>query len=182
MGNVIQAPSHVSMKPGCRCATCLPVVVEITAMYGREGGMRNRTEPRVSTWSRTIARFSAGSSKFARAEARRSNRSSPSRGAAMSSGVMRTLSVRLQVRTARPAAEERPEPASLGRPRPAAPGDHHLDRTDLPPPTTPTRPRQAHPDRVRDDLQHDRTRGLRTTHRECQPDRQQSQPAKSRDR
>jgi hypothetical protein len=53
----------------------------------------------------------------------------------------------------RTATEQRPQPAeqtwticvARGTPR----RDHHLDRADLPPPSTAARPRQAHPGRVR---------------------------------
>jgi hypothetical protein len=50
-------------------------------------------------------------------------------------------------------------PPALARPRPAAPGDHHLDRADLPPAPTATRPRTNDAHRVRDN-QPGRTRGL----------------------
>jgi transposase InsO family protein len=46
------------------------------------------------------------------------------------------------------AAKERPGPPTLDDQRRTAAGDHHLDRTHLPPPTPATTPRQAHPDRV----------------------------------
>ena len=46
------------------------------------------------------------------------------------------------------AAEERPRPATLGHPRRAPAHDHHLDRTDLPPPAPPTRSRSTHTHRV----------------------------------
>src|SRR5690606_18014581 len=48
----------------------------------------------------------------------------------------------------RPATEQRPRPATLGHPRRTPPSDHHLDRTDLPPPTPPTTPRPTHTGRV----------------------------------
>lgn len=49
-----------------------------------------------------------------------------------------------------PAIEERPGPAGLGHPRGPAHRDGHLDQTDLPPPSTPSRPRTFDPNRVRD--------------------------------
>ncbi len=49
----------------------------------------------------------------------------------------------------RPAAKERARPTALAH-ETAAPIRHrHLDRTDLPPPASPTSSRQAHPNRVR---------------------------------
>jgi len=59
------------------------------------------------------------------------------------------------------AAKERSGSTSLGNPRPATDRDHHLDRTDLPPPTAPRPSRQTHPYRVRDP-QPGRSRGLTT--------------------
>ncbi len=58
-----------------------------------------------------------------------------------------------------PAAEERPQPPTLEHPRRAPPGDHHLDRDDLPPPTPPRRPRPTH---TRSSSRHSnsRSRGL----------------------
>jgi putative transposase len=47
-----------------------------------------------------------------------------------------------------PAAGQRAQPATLGHPRPAAPGHRVLDRAHLPPPAPPAGPRQAHPCRV----------------------------------
>src|SRR3954447_16885620 len=63
----------------------------------------------------------------------------------------------------RPAAKERLEPATLGHPRRTAAGDRHLDRAHLPPPTTATTPRPAHPHRVRTAPRPARNRGLITT-------------------
>ena len=54
----------------------------------------------------------------------------------------------------RPAAEERPRPPSLGHPRAAPDRDRHLDRTDLPPPPTPSRPRPVDPHRIRSNHDH----------------------------
>ena len=48
----------------------------------------------------------------------------------------------------RPATEQRPRPATLGHTPAAAPGDRHLDRTHLPPPTPPTTTRPTHTGRV----------------------------------
>jgi len=47
-----------------------------------------------------------------------------------------------------PAAEERPRHPTLGNPRGTTPGDRGLDRNQLQPPTSTTRPRQTHPSRV----------------------------------
>ncbi|CAA9403602.1 MAG: Transposase, partial [uncultured Propionibacteriaceae bacterium] len=61
----------------------------------------------------------------------------------------------------RAAAEERPQPAPLEQPPTAPDRDHHLDRTHLPPPTTPDPPRPLDPHRVRDnDEQTPGPRGL----------------------
>lgn len=49
----------------------------------------------------------------------------------------------------RAAGAHRPRPTALGVPRRVAPGDHHLDRADLPPPTPVTRTEQAHPRQIR---------------------------------
>ena len=43
------------------------------------------------------------------------------------------------------AAEERPQPAQLGHPRPVASRDRALDRSPLPPPPTPTPTRKVDP-------------------------------------
>ena len=51
----------------------------------------------------------------------------------------------------RPPAAQRLGPAPLGHPRRTPQRDRHLDRTHLPPPPTPSRPRTPHPDRIRDD-------------------------------
>jgi putative transposase len=57
------------------------------------------------------------------------------------------------------AAEERPGPPALVHPRAVAPGDHHLDRKDLPPPTPATTTRPPHAYQIRDNQQ-GRTRSL----------------------
>jgi hypothetical protein len=57
-------------------------------------------------------------------------------------------------RASSPAAEERPRPPSLGHSRRAADRDRHLDRTDLPPPPPPDRPRAVDPDRIRSHHDH----------------------------
>ena len=46
------------------------------------------------------------------------------------------------------AAEERPGPQKVAHPRRAPAGDHHLDRTHLPPPPSSTRTRSTHTHRV----------------------------------
>jgi putative transposase len=46
------------------------------------------------------------------------------------------------------AAEERPEPSTVGHARTTTPGDRDLDRTDLPPAPSATGPRPAYPGRV----------------------------------
>ncbi len=53
-----------------------------------------------------------------------------------------------------PAAEERSGPPPLGHPRGAEDRDRHLDRTDLPPSPTPSRPRPVDPDRIRSNYDH----------------------------
>ena len=59
----------------------------------------------------------------------------------------------------RPAAKERPGPPALAKPRPVAPGDHYLDRADLPPKAPATSAWKTHTHRIRDN-QPGRTRSL----------------------
>lgn len=60
----------------------------------------------------------------------------------------------------RPSATQRPRPATLVHSGRTAPGDHDLDRADLPPTPAATRTRHAHPDRVRTAPHTSRNRGL----------------------
>lgn len=59
----------------------------------------------------------------------------------------------------RAAAEERPQPPTLGDPRAAPHRDRVLDRADLPPPPTPRTPRPIDPHRVRTHHEQDRRSG-----------------------
>jgi hypothetical protein len=61
------------------------------------------------------------------------------------------------------APEERPQPPDLDHPRGAPPGDHHLDRTHLPPAPAATRPWQADPGRVRSHHRRDSPRASSMT-------------------
>ena len=64
-----------------------------------------------------------------------------------------------------PAAEERARPPPVGHPRGAEDRHGHLDRTDLPPPPTPSRPRPVDPDRIRSN--HDHTGHSGRVNRNC---------------
>ncbi len=65
----------------------------------------------------------------------------------------------------RAAAEDRPEPPPLvGHPPGPAPGDRHLNREDLPPPTPPRPPRTPDAHRVRDTAP-SRLRGMNAPYR-----------------
>ena len=155
VGYSIDRPDDLRSWPSTRCATPSPCAGRVGTVVHSDRGSQFRSHAYVR----------------ALRERRPARVDGPGRGLRR----QRRDGVLLQ-----PAAEERPQPPTLADPRRAPPGDRHLDREDLPPPTPPRPPRPTHTHRIRD-TPTGRSRGLNAPTQTSQPKSGQTHQLVSRD-